>query len=144
MCFGELTGREREPSAGPWQKTSFQQNVFWTLLMWTCCFVRSHLVSQSTLCASADGSRSSGIQNPESLSCPWGQGPGDPPGRVCWPWVPQLSPLWEWHNAGRGTKSPRSILHPAERQGQAGGMAWSTWDDGELPLLRSSHSPQLF
>lgn len=145
MYFGELTGREREPSAGPWQKTSLQQKVFWTLLMWTCCFVRSHLVSQSNLCASADGSRSWGIQNPEFPllllgTRPWGLPCEDVLTQRAW--IPQLSSLWEWHNAGRRRNSSSSILHPAISRVQVSGMAWSRWD--ELPLLISSHSPQLF
>lgn len=148
MYFGELTGRGREPSAGPWQKTSFQQKVFWTLLMWTCCFVRSHLGSQSNLCASADGS---GIQNPELPLLLPGPGPGDSPAGCADPLHPAsldppaelfvaMAQCWEEEKFLK-FHSPCSWKQGAGRCD--GRRARGTWD-AELPLLISSYSPLLF
>lgn len=146
MYFGELTGKGREPSAGPWQKTSFQQKVFWTLLMWACCFVRSHLVIQSNLCVSADGSGSWGIQKPQFPLLT-----GLPLGGCADALHPaSLDPTAELFvgmaQCWKEERFPK--IHPPSSCKQGAGRwdsrrAGSRWD-GELPLLISSHSPQLF
>lgn len=152
MYFGELTGRGREPSAGPWQKTSFQQKVFWTLLMWACCFVRSHLVSQSNLCASADGSRSSGIQNPKFPLLVLGTRPWELPLWGCAdPLHPaSLDPTSELFvgmaQCWKEEKFPKFHAPSSWKQGAGrwdGVRAWSRWD-GVLRLWTGSHNPQLF